>query len=277
MHVLSARRWLSAALVVGLMIALGAWLGARGVSAQAPPPPGPPGAIVDLCTGEVFDQSLADVATRLGVTYDQIHEAMQSTLQGVNAGEQQTATGVLQQVRTDPLSGVCRTRGTPAIPSAGTSAATPLPPGGPPGAGQITCTSSGSGQPVCTGPGSDQVQCASGTEADGRTMVMCIVGQPPSGSPPCPPTLVEGITAGSGPTTAMGPQSCAGAGTGAVLVHDAPACTASASAGVGIVAGSGGSAVVYELTTQGYDEVARHLGRGITGEQVRAAFCAVRR
>jgi hypothetical protein len=42
---------------------------------------------------------------------------------------------------------------------------------------------------------------------------------------------------------------------------------------VGIVTNAG----VREVTVQFYDEVARNLGHGITGEQVRTAFCTVRR
>jgi len=46
---------------------------------------------------------------------------------------------------------------------------------------------------------------------------------------------------------------------------------------MGIVTSSGGSTVVGELTAEGYGTIARNLGRGITGEQVRSAFCSVRR
>jgi hypothetical protein len=42
---------------------------------------------------------------------------------------------------------------------------------------------------------------------------------------------------------------------------------------VGIITNAG----VFELTTQFYEGVAHNLGRGITAEQVRGAFCTVRR
>jgi hypothetical protein len=296
MHVFPAGRRLYAALFVGLVVILGAWFSAGVASAQAPPPPGPAGTVVNLCTGGSFDESLGEVAGTLGVTRDELHRAIQTTAQGVAGTQQGANAGTLQQVNTGPSSGLCSAQATPATPSSGTSPAPPPPPGGPPGSGsgqvsgQVTCTGNGSGQPTCTGPGAGSIKCTNGTGPDGRATVTCTSGQPPSPGTPgvCPPRTVEGPqAAGNGPTLVTGQETCngpAGFGTGgsntagaAPVSSSQTVCGSSSSGGMGIVTSSGGSTVVGELTAEGYGTIARNLGRGITGEQVRSAFCSVRR
>ena len=202
----------------------------------------------------------------------------------------------LQQVNTGPSSGLCSTQaGTPAS----SSGAPPSPPGPPgSGSGQVMCMNTSAGPLTCTGPGAAQGTCTTGTGPDGRTEVRCTSGQPPPGGTPVPGSgQVLCTGSGAGQVTCTGPSSgqvtctnesgpdgstmvrCMGPGAGqplgtgtSTVTTGTTACTSTSSAGVGIVTNSG----VRELTVQFYDGVAQHLGHGITGDQVRAAFCTVR-